>query len=181
MDFSFDIPTALGFVLAVPTLWVAIRDMRRNNREAAALEAERERRTRERERNQIRGFMLNWEIGKPNGEEPEGAKSKNVYGLRISNYSDTMFRDLSIEASDKKGPYKFFQLAVRPGDYFLQFYNVEHPAIKEVENLPYQFEELHSLKGRGTAEGFSFTATCKDMNGETWRIDSKAHEWEKCS
>lgn len=169
MDLTFDIAS----LIAIFTIVFAYNEMK-NNKKAELT------RQQEKEKAQIQLLIIDWVHG-----EPFSSTEKNnngLWGIRISNYSQTAFRDFTLSFQDKMGNYSFYAPYIRPGDFFLdkQENNGEiYYRLRAVETFNMHFDTLSSIKYKSFPDNFNFQATCEDIENCRWKIDSKHRKWQK--
>ena len=221
---------------------------RRYAEERKEAEAKREREAEELLKNQIRLLCITW-CSCNKRDFPDAQDVEVSQGIRISNNSDTIFKDFRIEASrilhnkpyyvmkKPKGTDKTIFIPSNeseahngkahyqrgsnnnlyaqkitaytpflfPGDYYISIKRGEFPDDKaeEADGTPFSpfasfietrfldKEDLHLepisasagsggektiQKNNGLPKGFSFKATCSDIRGQDWKIDSTENE-----
>ena len=93
---------------AIITVYFTYKEMK--NKEKSMLQHQQEK-----EKAQIQLLIIDWVHGVPFSPTQN---NQGLWGIRISNYSKTAFRDFYLEFQDKKGNWRFYAPYIRPGDFF---------------------------------------------------------------
>ena len=132
------------------------------------------------EKAQIQLLIIDWVYGVPFSPTQN---NQGLWGIRISNYSQTAFRDFYLEFQDKQGNSgTFYTPYIRPGDFFLD--KEEHKdeiycRLRAVETFNMHFDTLASPKTKSFPEKFEFHATCKDIENRHWKFSTQNLEWQQ--